>query len=592
MRKYKMNNRILHILNMPAKAPEPALSITPESINGIRNLSSFDRRPYYDENLIQGRNIANQCRELFSNARLPEFIASRGLPAVDPLRMWYQKIVFECVCLVDLLRRMDNLINKMRPERIEYYGKHCWRAAAIQSLCDTHAISFRPHQPHRIKIKSRVRTFKSRFLDICYWMNNRLRCQKHVKADFLFFLVGASRFSLGLLSVLKALPGTVRIIDSRYNRLKYDEHWRVLCLQGEYPILRRRANSLEAELHKYVINIFNGSDIAWQSVPLGEVAGLLVVNALSGIVAEIQAAYTILNRNPDAIVVGTPNSEPLLEVARAIGRLVVVHTVIVDDYQWFLPGSGQYIVSSNAHAEYMMNIGLSEQDIKVCGNPFYDQFQNIKLIEKGQQLRGKLGIPDDGVVVLFAEEYPDPPFIALEEWEDRMSEIYKGLSMVQDVIIIVKLHFAPNYGLHNRENMHRRMAGDAGISMDRLYILRDILISPIINACDLMVMTISTTGEEAILLDKPLISFAYIALENFKYANYGAALAVRNSLELADAIHGILQDLEVRQKLAEGRARYRKTYFHAQDGYVAERIIKVLEDNRSRYLMKRGYLKY
>lgn len=581
-----MNNKALHLLNIPANVPESAFSLMSVPINGIRSLTSLDHRAYFDANLIQGRNIVNKCIELLGNSCFSEFMLLNRLPAANPLRMRYYKLIVECAFLVDMLRRLDNLIGDIKPEKIIYYGEICWRSAAIQSLCAIRGISFYMHQPYWIKIKKRISICKKRILDIGNWMNNHLQCSRYNKADYLFFLAGANRFSQRILNIASLLPGEVRIIDVRYNRLRYFTKQRIMHFEGEYPIIRRRINLLESYLHELTSEKLSNSDIIWEGIPLGFALSSLIADGLLGVVAEIQTIFAILEANPDAIVVATPNSEPLLEVARSLNRLVVVQTIFLDDYQWFLPGRGKYIVSSNAHVDYMANLGLSRQDIIVCGNPYYDQFSTIKLNEEGKQIRKNLSISDNETVILFAEDYPAPPFISIEEWEERIREIYKGLSMVRNVVIIVKLHPAPDLGSYNREYTHRRIAESSGISNNRLHILKDILIAPVISACDLMVMTVSSTGEEAILLDKPLISFFLAITENLKYTDMGAALPVRNSEELTNAVLEILQNSTVKQKLTEGRARYRARYFHAQDGKVADRIIKVLEENRIGFLKK------
>jgi CDP-glycerol glycerophosphotransferase (TagB/SpsB family) len=86
----------------------------------------------------------------------------------------------------------------------------------------------------------------------------------------------------------------------------------------------------------------------------------------------------------------------------------------------------------------------------------------------------------------------------------------------------------------------------------------------------------STVGLEAMLLDKPVITFDPIGTMN-PYAETDAVIGVRKENDLVAAIKGALYDPEVRRKLSEARRKFVYEYAYLQDGKASQRVANLIE---------------
>jgi hypothetical protein len=564
----------LHLFSEPARVTGTAFALEP--LDGITPLTSLDRRAHWDRNQAGGKALAQQIIAALEGAHLAEWLAEHGLPPVDPLRMRYKRrIIADCIRLADLLIRLDDLLQSQRAERLIYHGPPGWRVAAIKALCNACCVSFewRRVESLRTRLMAPLSAARRYFADL----GDRAHNRRLPSGSFDYLVLArTNRFSLGLFPILEQLPGKARIVEERNDPAGWHLPHEVWRLEGGKPLLRIRSSLVESALRARIREAARtAAPLLWRDISLNETAGVLVSEAMEGIVTHIQAVQAVLKAHPQALLISTPVGEQHLEVARAMQREVaVVQTCGIWEYENNLPGKGHYLLMADADADYMAERGVAREQITVCGHPYYDEVLEINAEVEVRKLRERLGFNESQRVILLIGSHTIPGLLEPETLEDLFGEVMTGLAKAlqnEDAVVLVKPH-----PVDRRGTFFRRLAEAAGLPIERLHISTEPSITPLIAACDLVVMMNSTAAMEAFLFDKPVINISYTEIDLFDYTDTGAVRMVRTTAEVEAAVRALLHDPTAQRTLQEGRARFRARHLHAQDGHAAERAAAVL----------------
>jgi CDP-glycerol glycerophosphotransferase (TagB/SpsB family) len=96
----------------------------------------------------------------------------------------------------------------------------------------------------------------------------------------------------------------------------------------------------------------------------------------------------------------------------------------------------------------------------------------------------------------------------------------------------------------------------------------------LLNACDLAITKWSTTGLEAIALNKPLLILNLGGEpDRVEYVKEGVALGVYNEKDLTPTIEKSLKD---DSELAKNRGKYLEKYLYKIDGKATERVVNLI----------------
>jgi UDP-N-acetylglucosamine 2-epimerase len=94
--------------------------------------------------------------------------------------------------------------------------------------------------------------------------------------------------------------------------------------------------------------------------------------------------------------------------------------------------------------------------------------------------------------------------------------------------------------------------------------------------CDLMITRGSTTGMEAVALNKPVIVLDLTHKSDvIGYVKEGVALGVYKAEDLKPTIEKLLRD---DSEIAKNRERYIEKYLYKVDGKATERVVNVIEE--------------
>ncbi|MBN2014538.1 MAG: CDP-glycerol glycerophosphotransferase family protein [Candidatus Altiarchaeota archaeon] len=205
-----------------------------------------------------------------------------------------------------------------------------------------------------------------------------------------------------------------------------------------------------------------------------------------------------------------------------------------------------------------------ESSIVVTGQPRYDILAHASSTFSRETTIKKIGLNPDKKLMLWTTQSHG---LTIEENRRSFFEVYRTINELSErVQLVIKLH--PG---ETDYRMHKSIADEVGISP---VITKDIDIYEIIHACDLMITKASTTGLEAIALNKPVIILNFGGEPDiFDYVKEGVAAGVYRENELKATIERLLED---DSKLAKNRGAYIEKHLYRIDGKATERVVDLI----------------
>ncbi len=225
--------------------------------------------------------------------------------------------------------------------------------------------------------------------------------------------------------------------------------------------------------------------------------------------------------------------------------------------------SDKIAVYGHKYKDILTNLGNESDKISITGNPAWDYL--IKEEFKNEKL-SNLNLPHDkNIIILATMIFP---------FELRNNLVYptiKALTHLPDCHLVIKLHpeEKPDFykELINQYKLNATIVDDLS------------LLHPLIKMSKLVIISNSTVGLEALILDKPLIDVNLTKMPFYQdYVKESVALGVRNEDNLLPAIKSILEDKTVRKNLEKNRKRYVYEHAYKMDGKAAERVTNLIKE--------------
>ncbi|MEW6008477.1 MAG: UDP-N-acetylglucosamine 2-epimerase [Candidatus Omnitrophota bacterium] len=231
-------------------------------------------------------------------------------------------------------------------------------------------------------------------------------------------------------------------------------------------------------------------------------------------------------------------------------------------------------VWGRATVEWYRSLGQEANKCVITGNPKFESLYN----ERGQNELSKSILDrlklDSRKIILFAAI----PKVKLSSYytDDRgevlMRKILEAVKMIENVHLIIKVH-----PYDNNSSIYRRIINESKVK--NVTLVKKENIYDLINVCQALIVPDSTTGLEAIILDKPLI---YLNLTKRKdmipYVQNGVALGVYKAQDIYSAINDILDNPQTRERLKQGRKEFIYDYAYKIDGQATNRVISLIEE--------------
>ena len=204
--------------------------------------------------------------------------------------------------------------------------------------------------------------------------------------------------------------------------------------------------------------------------------------------------------------------------------------------------------------------------VVVTGQPRYDLLISFGEWFSRSRFERKWGISPNKKLILWTTQCH-----AFPDWENLsyFEAVFNALRIIENVTLIIKQH--PGEGERYTQMIHRQVS-DYGV--DVRVVPKDMDTFEMLFVSDLLITNHSTTGMEAVALNKPVIILNLSGEPDIvNYVEDGVALGVYKKEDLGPVIRKLLAD---DTELAVHRQEYVRKYLYKIDGKASERVAEVI----------------
>ena len=203
------------------------------------------------------------------------------------------------------------------------------------------------------------------------------------------------------------------------------------------------------------------------------------------------------------------------------------------------------------------------EGIIITGSPRYDELVHKKFNK--EKICTNLGINHTKKIVVMATE----AFPIKSENEIYARAVFSAVEKLENIEFVVKIHpYEIDYSIY------RKIAKEFKISP---IFTRTADVHEIISISDAVIISYSTVGLEALLLDKVLISVNLTGRGNpIPYSESKSAIGVTKNENIYNAIYGALYNGVMMDELNSNRRKFIHEHVHINDGNASERIVNAI----------------
>lgn len=264
----------------------------------------------------------------------------------------------------------------------------------------------------------------------------------------------------------------------------------------------------------------------------------------------------------------------VIAAAKELGipTLVVQHGIVAEENLFnYIFADAIFIWGDGFRNRFKLNDG--RQKLFVTGNPRYDICFNWKPFNSRAGLFNNLRLDPKKTTILFAAQaiIKFSSYRTDDEndiFRKKLLDFFKAAPQYQ---LIIKIH------PYEDENVYKRALKGYGLSNVRL--VRDINIFELIAHSDLLLTKNSTTGLEAMIFDKPLITIELSKRrDQVPYGEKGAAISIHSVEEIVDAIKSSLDDIKAKELLRANRLKFVDNFAYKIDGKASVRVVNKIDE--------------
>jgi hypothetical protein len=154
--------------------------------------------------------------------------------------------------------------------------------------------------------------------------------------------------------------------------------------------------------------------------------------------------------------------------------------------------------------------------------------------------------------------------------KEEIRQICQPFCNKEGILLLIKPHPNEDGAIHN-QIVRELKAGNIKV------LSKNANTYELISISDILITRHSTTGLEAIILDKPVIVVNLMSgADGFPYVEYGSALGVYRKEDIWPAVKSIFEDKLVSDNLRKGRAGFIRDFAHRIDGESSKRIVALM----------------
>jgi hypothetical protein len=328
-----------------------------------------------------------------------------------------------------------------------------------------------------------------------------------------------------------------------------------------------------------------GQDLVYANVQLAEILAprfsQFFVEECRRLVRCIEGMEAFIRHAKPSILVTMEDASPIYRLItrvckmRRIPTLVIQHgmTAVDPGVHPVLPVEADVqAVWGNLSKDWAIKRGKSPQSQVITGNPRYDFITHRRRPDQARiALSHRLGLKTRGAVVVIATSWYQPTTSSYTPERDEafLRNSLAAMKSFPEVQVVVKLHPAQS---KEYETMARAIMDELQISA----VITERFLWELLETCDLLIADTSTVVLEAILFDKPVVTFN--PDRGLKPTAFAETLKVCSKVELVGAIKDMLYDTYARTKLAVARRQSIHQYAYCQDGKASRRVAELIEE--------------
>ncbi len=343
--------------------------------------------------------------------------------------------------------------------------------------------------------------------------------------------------------------------------------------------------SFEKKWHFITASPEFGKAFKYREIDLWKVAGqefkVLFFYIVTRLVDIVDLTFELIKRDNPSLLVTTDDcasvQRTMIEVFRRNGIRsldLLVYSVSEHSFTWKNLATDFVALEGDFARRVFLSCGISEGRLFITGQPRFDFVPYKDKVFNADRIYNKLGISRDKKIVTLTT---NPVVINIRENEKviLLREVYGALKELGDYHLVVKLHPSDFDG-----TLEKAVARDVGLT--NVTIARDVDIETfeLFYVSDLVITTVSTTGPEAIVMDRLLIQVTLSQNEPawMPCASSGAALGVDRQEMIKPTILDALKNLEeIKRRLSPYRERFVTDQYYRLDGRSAERVVNLMD---------------
>ena len=342
--------------------------------------------------------------------------------------------------------------------------------------------------------------------------------------------------------------------------------------------VRKRIAQLSKELHHrtrvfrddWSRIICSGRDLGWTTFRWD--FNWLLYFEFPRLIRHIAIAEHLLDCHRPSLLISPDDADrgrvySMLARARGIPSLVIQQGLGLDNaVEWRFFTADAVAVYGSTSRNALMQHGIPSEKIFITGCPRFDVLTQHS-VQAIKENRDAMGIPEPNkLVVLASQPYVYGAFANPKIRREMLRAIGRAVKQVKGIYVVVKPHPGES------EEEVRNLIGD---SLCVSFVNRTLDIRNLIQACDVFMTFFSTSGLQALVAAKPMISVNFPgSFENNLYADAEAIWIARSSDQLVEYLRlltgtGREQAISTRES---ARQNFVRNWTYLPDGQATKRI--------------------
>lgn len=234
-------------------------------------------------------------------------------------------------------------------------------------------------------------------------------------------------------------------------------------------------------------------------------------------------------------------------------------------------------VWGNSSRKYFLKTGVSSEKIIITGYPRFDEIFTANWRKETASFFKNYNLNESYRYIIFLSQ-PIEKF-GLSTIKQKEEAIIRTIYSIQSINRDYNSNFHLIIKLHREENLLKikNLVSKVDINKE-CEVLQDVDLYPLLFKSELAITFLSTTGLEALLFEKPLITLNFVSHpDNFDYSKKGVAIGVSNPQNLKLAIVKTLFDNETKKRLSKLRKEYLLKQVYALDGKSTMRVVELIK---------------